>query len=795
MVNEVTARPLLDPAVRAEVLEEHRRLSDAGALPTDDTLDREYALFHDRFGPAVLRGLDGEALLTFLHEHGNAESLVYWLEFKNDEEFSTRKFGSIKGGSALKFGLFRRKETGRWQAGVTSGNKPEDITDADAVEYARRHRDQLLAGCDALEELPEGGTDEDYRRLEERMIEVAPDVGRLAWGHKYFSLLFPAKLDDWHSPGLQRLHLIRLGLKPPGPIDRERRYRCAGLILAAARELGLRVNHFATVMNRLRGGECAYWRVGTGDIHGESHWPTMRDGGCVAIGWNGLGDLSWVAATAESRARLKGELEAKHPGHPVAIGHARAQITRFVAQVEEGDVVLAASGQKVLGVGRATGGYDYRPDADADFPHQRPVEWVRIFEKEWKLPDPSDGVRSTCRRLGKNSDENLLAIEHVLRTAGPPGNSGGFMSIVHMEVHRPVRFTGIQGRIQSILERKGQVALYGPPGTGKTFHAVRTARDLAAARAFNRRFVDLSDEEQATVTSPGGLVRQCCFHPGYGYEDFLEGYRPTAADAAGGALAFELRDGIFKTLCRDAAAESGRNYYLVIDELNRGDVPRIFGELISVLEFDKRGAPVALAVSGNAFAVPKNLFLIGTMNTADRSVSLLDAALRRRFGFIEMMPDPDVLGDAAVAGVPLGPWLAALNERVREHAGRDARNLQVGHSYLMKNGAPLKDLPALRRALRDDLVPLLQEYCYEDYAALAKVLGDDLIDAKAERVREDLFEPEARDDLVAALLGVDPGLSATAAAVAADAAQLEGEDDDPDDADDDDDSGDDAADG
>ena len=765
------APPLLDPAVREEVLALHGRLLDAGELPDDATLDREYALFRDRFGPSVLRDLDGEALLTLMHEHGNPDSLVYWLEFKNDDEFATRKFGSIKGGSALKFGLFRRKETGRWQAGVTSGNKPENITDDEAVGYARRHRDQLLAGCEALEALPEAGTDDDYRRLEERMTEVAPDVSRLAWGHKYFSLLFPTKLDDWHSPELQRLHLIRLGLTPPGEINRERRYRCAGLILAAARELELRVNHFARVMNRLRGGECAYWRVGTdeGDT-GKTHWPIMRDNGGVAVGWPELGDLSWLTESKEDWERLKNELLEKCPNSPQAVGNARAQVGAFVATIAEGDVVLAASGQTVLGVGRVTGEYEYRPDLDDRFPHRRPVEWVSLGE--WQLPDPKDGLRSICRPLGKKSDENLLAIEHVLRTATPPDVIRKGSPEV---AGRPLRLVPLQERIKSALTRKGQAALYGPPGTGKTYWAVRTARDLAAEKAFGRRFDDLDDGQQDEVAGRGaaaGLVRQCCFHPGYGYEDFLEGYRPVAngatGDEAGGALTFVLRDGLFKTLCRDASADPGRHYLLVIDELNRGDVPRIFGELIAALEVDKRGEPIRLAVSGEPFSVPKNVFLIGTMNTADRSVALLDAALRRRFGFLEMMPDPGVLGDAAVAGVPLGPWLAALNGKVRAHVGRDARNLQVGHSYLMSRGVPLKDVAALRRVVRDDILPLLQEYCYEDYAALAKILGTAFIDAEGERVKNGVFDPAARDEFVNALLAVDAGLSTTGGAVAAD---------------------------
>src|SRR5262245_37186093 len=158
------------------------------------------------------------------------------------------------------------------------------------------------------------------------------------------------------------------------------------------------------------------------------------------------------------------------------------------------------------------------------------------------------------------------------------------------------------------------------------------------------------------------------------------------------------------------------------------------------MEKDKRGRPILLPVSGEPFRVPPNIFLIGTMNTADRSISLLDTALRRRFGFVELMPDSSILGNHSVSGVPLGPWLDALNRRVCEHLGRDARNLQIGHSYLLQGGRPVKDFAAFQRALRYDIVPLLEEYCYGDFAALQSILGIGMVDVENRRIRQELFD-------------------------------------------------------
>jgi 5-methylcytosine-specific restriction enzyme B len=147
------------------------------------------------------------------------------------------------------------------------------------------------------------------------------------------------------------------------------------------------------------------------------------------------------------------------------------------------------------------------------------------------------------------------------------------------------------------------------------------------------------------------------------------------------------------------------------------------------------------------------------MNTADRSISLLDAALRRRFGFIEMMPQPEVLGTSNVSDVPLRGWLRSLNERIREHVGRDARNLQIGHSYLMKAGAPLTEVAMLKRAIQDDIIPLLEEYCYEDYAKLASILGKDFVDIEDQRIRHDIFNDGNEQEFIEALQAMFPELT------------------------------------
>ena len=312
-----------------------------------------------------------------------------------------------------------------------------------------------------------------------------------------------------------------------------------------------------------------------------------------------------------------------------------------------------------------------------------------------------------------------------------------FRSVDKLE---PVPLPEIVQDIQSVLERKGQVILYGPPGTGKTYWAERAALELVSLDRYGRSFNHLSEEQRESLLDGGddsGAVRICCFHPAYGYEDFLEGYRP---EETNGKMSFVLKDGIFKKLCKDALSNPEVKFYLIIDEINRGDIPRIFGELMTILEKNKRGKRIILPVSGDQMQVPKNVYVIGTMNTADRSIALLDTALRRRFGFIEVMPDISVLGDSVVNGIHLGEWLGALNRRICENVGRDARNRQVGHSYLMEKGEPISSLSSFSQVVQDEIIPLLEEYCYEDYSILETVLGRELIDVQRQMIRHEIFE-------------------------------------------------------
>ena len=263
--------------------------------------------------------------------------------------------------------------------------------------------------------------------------------------------------------------------------------------------------------------------------------------------------------------------------------------------------------------------------------------------------------------------------------------------------------------------------LYGPPGTGKTWHAVNHALAIVAgtevhAAIGRERFDEFRFDPEQGI----GQISMVTFHQNFTYEDFIEGIRP-ALD--GDSIAYKMHHGIFKRIANAAEKQRNRRFVLIIDEINRGNIAKIFGELITLIEDSRRIGRddqtfVTLPYSGEMFAVPDNLYLIGTMNTADRSIQLLDTALRRRFTFLEMMPYPQhegVSGD--IDGVDCTRVLAAINERITALLDREH---QIGHTYLLH----VHDMNQLAEAFRNRIFPLLQEYFFDDWAKIRAVLAN-----------------------------------------------------------------------
>ena len=279
--------------------------------------------------------------------------------------------------------------------------------------------------------------------------------------------------------------------------------------------------------------------------------------------------------------------------------------------------------------------------------------------------------------------------------------------------------------------------LYGPPGTGKTYYtayySVAICDDDSIEELEKKSYGEVLERFNTLKTD--GRIAFTTFHQSYGYEEFIEGIRPVmAGEEEKKSIEYEIVPGVFKKFC-DENSHSDNHCVFIIDEINRGNISKIFGELITLIEETKRidkdkekevGLTACLPYSKQAFGVPKNVYILGTMNTADRSIALMDTALRRRFNFIEMMPDCRTIEDVVIRQngkeVNIGDVLDIINRRIeflfdREHT--------IGHAFFtsLKN-EDSNSIERLAAIFRNSIIPLLQEYFYDDYEKIRLVLGD-----------------------------------------------------------------------
>lgn len=256
--------------------------------------------------------------------------------------------------------------------------------------------------------------------------------------------------------------------------------------------------------------------------------------------------------------------------------------------------------------------------------------------------------------------------------------------------------------------------LYGPPGTGKTYHTITKAVEIIDGQISpdyteaKKRFDELKAK---------GQIKFITFHQNYSYEDFMVGIRP---DLQNGQISYKLYEGPFKKIADEARKieNKDKKYVLIIDEINRGNISKIFGELITLIETDKRAGnkhalSAPLLYQNEEFSVPNNLYIIGTMNTADKSIALVDIALRRRFVFEEMMPKADLLNP--VEGFDLPEWFSKLNQKITDLIDKDH---QIGHSYFI--GKATKE--ELHQVFYQCILPLLNEYFYGEPEKLSQVI-------------------------------------------------------------------------
>lgn len=446
-----------------------------------------------------------------------------------------------------------------------------------------------------------------------------------------------------------------------------------------------------------RGGERRAWlvrpRQGGPDL--VKRW---KADGFVSLAATHLGELPLGADQPTVRTAVEGGYQHLEYAQRVSLAN---EYHAFLSRMEIDDIVATVAEDR-LSVGVVTGDPEYDPSADGAR-LRRPVEWLdaaptAVDSLPSPLPAELDQQGTVVDLTGALEALSTL-MTPTTDTGAPPEQPGGAATALGTP-NLPAATDQLAARVHidrewlqeliDLLQERSQVVLYGPPGTGKTFLAQTLGRHLAQRDA----------------------VRLVQFHPSYAYEDFFEGFRPVEG-ADGGAVGFAKTPGPLREVAAEARANPEQPYMLIVDEINRANLAKVFGELYFLLEY--RHDAIRLQYSpSEAFRLPPNVFFIGTMNTADRSIALVDAAIRRRFAFVELHPDEppvrDVLRNWLAANDKAGDKRADLLSALNESIGEEDHDFKIGPSYLMK---PHLEAPGgLERVWRHDLLPLLEDHYY-----------------------------------------------------------------------------------
>lgn len=414
-------------------------------------------------------------------------------------------------------------------------------------------------------------------------------------------------------------------------------------------------------------------------------WDEFREQGIMAIGWDEIGDLRDYKTKKNIADHLNEiyESEGKRTNDSLALW-------QFCKEVQVGDRIFAKAGSKtLLGVGEVISDYKYDSDRD-EYKHVRKVQWTKtghwVLEEKFAIKTLTDitAYEEFCNKIDRLiNEEETVDDEETWEIY----SKQDFLSDVFISEEQ-------YDTITTLLKRKKNIILQGAPGVGKTYAAKRLAYSIIGEK--NEKCIKLVQ-----------------FHQSYSYEDFIMGYRP---DDTG----FSIKYGSFYKFCKQAEENPDHDYFFIIDEINRGNLSKIFGELLMLIEADKRGERMILTYEDTEFHVPENIYIIGMMNTADRSLAIIDYALRRRFCFVELSPAFEtesfkeyLLNNQVEESLvdKIVSRLSYLNRQIEEDVTLGA-GFRIGHSYFCDFNS--LDDKWYENIIKYEIAPLLEEYWFDD---------------------------------------------------------------------------------
>ena len=431
-----------------------------------------------------------------------------------------------------------------------------------------------------------------------------------------------------------------------------------------------------------------YWIYSPGK--GAKIWDECYDNSIMAIGWDAIGDLRGYNSKDEIKQVMN-----KYYDPSRSYIHSACATWEFANEMKPGDIVFAKNGMHlIIGRGIVKSDYIYDPQRK-EFKNIRKVEWTDRGEWECSRQSPMKTLTDITsfteyvEQLNLFFDRDMLDDGETLETSYPTYDKDRFLDSVYMSDES-------YNTLVSLVKSKKNIILQGAPGVGKTFAAKRLAYSMMGVKDPNR-------------------VMMVQFHQSYSYEDFIMGFRPSENG-------FKLKHGVFYEFCKRAEVDSDNDYFFIIDEINRGNLSKIFGELFMLLESDKRGVALQLLYADEKFSIPENLYIIGMMNTADRSLAMLDYALRRRFAFFNLKPAFESDGFKSYQKSinndkfdKLIECIKQLNLAIKSDESLGS-GFCIGHSYFcdLDKFETHEFESSLTRIVDFEIIPLLSEYWFDD---------------------------------------------------------------------------------